>query len=276
MAECYTPFQKKDGDIVPCGKCENCGKRKVSSWSFRLMQEDRVSETSYFITLTYDTKYVPITPKGYMSLGERETVLSGKPEKARDLQLFFKRLRKANKHTGRDIKYYAVGEYGEKSFRPHYHIILFNVEIHTVEPSWGMGDVHYGYVSQASVGYTLKYISKARRIPLHKNDDRVPEFSIMSKGLGASYLNAKFYKWHHADPLNRMYCDLKDGKKISMPRYYKLKLYSDELRKEIGEATRKKMLLKKDVKKMSKRDRSEAAYAAQRRQARPDTSNNKI
>lgn len=278
MAECFRPYMTKEYGQVPCGYCENCRKRKVSGWSFRLMQEDRVSETAYFITLTYDAKYVPITKKGFMSLGERNQLLSGKsPKKARDLQLFFKRLRKANTHHGREIKYYAVGEYGEESFRPHYHIIIFNVDINTVEPSWGMGDVHYGFVSEASVGYTLKYISKPKRIPVHRNDDRVPEFSIMSKGLGLSYIKPAIFNWHHADAENRMYCNLKDGKKIAMPRYYKQKLYSDELRKKIGEATRLRMLKEQETKqKLSKRDKSEAAFASEKRQNARDRTRNKV
>lgn len=48
-------------------------------------------------------------------------------------------------------------------------------------------------------------------------------------------------KWHMADADNRMYCNLTDGKKISMPRYYKLKLYTDEERESIGAATLAKM-----------------------------------
>lgn len=38
-------------------------------------------------------------------------------------------------------------------------------------------------------------------------------------------------KWHKANPENRIYCPLKDGKKAPMPRYFKLKIY-DELEKE--------------------------------------------
>jgi len=47
--------------------------------------------------------------------------------------------------------------------------------------------------------------------------------------------------WHIADHENRMYCNLTDGKKIAMPRYYKQKIYTDEQRKIIGEATRARM-----------------------------------
>lgn len=265
MAECYTPYLTKEHGFVPCGKCESCYKRTISAWSFRLMQQDRVSHTSQFITLTYDTQHVPITKNKFMSLDKRHC------------QLFFKRLRKANEYHGRKISYYLAGEYGETTFRPHYHVILFNVELDTILPAWGMGDCHYGTVSEASVGYSLKYISKPSRVPLHKNDDRVPEFSLKSKGLGLNYITPAIYRWHHADPEERMYCNLKDGKKIAMPRYYKQKLYDEELRKQIGEATRKRILLERETKKkLSPRDKFEAALAAKRRVAEAAKRGNKI
>lgn len=111
----------------------------------------------------------------------------------RDVQLFFKRLRKSQPE-GTSIKYYTVGEYGGKTFRPHYHAIVFNAAINTIQDAWQMGTVHYGTVSGASIGYTLKYMAKISRIPLHSNDDRVPEFALMSKGLGEAYLKKK---WSH-------------------------------------------------------------------------------
>lgn len=44
-----------------------------------------------------------------------------------------------------------------------------------------------------------------------------------------------------------MYCNLTDGKKISMPRYYKEKIYPDEnLRKAIGYQARQKVLQAKE------------------------------
>jgi len=132
------------------------------------------------------------------------------------------------------IKYYAAGEYGGKTKRPHYHIILFNAQPELVEMSWQLGSVHYGKVSGASVGYTLKYMSKPRCIPMHRNDDRQPEFSLMSKGLGENYLDEKMISWHLKDANNRMYINLEEGKKAAMPRYYKDKIYSPGLRSEIA------------------------------------------
>lgn len=239
MAQCMTPYvlkpkwsDKQDGSIaVPCGKCPACTARRVSGWSFRLMQECRVAVSSYFLTITYDTKCVPITKTGFLSLQKK------------DLQDFFKRLRWA--HSKEEplppIKYFAVGEYGGKTKRPHYHIIMFNAYADLIQPAWNAGAVHFGDVTEASVGYCLKYIHKGPWRPAHRNDDREPQFSLMSQGLGKSYLNAENLRWHMDDARNRMYCNLTDGKKICMPRYYKQKIYGDELRKEIGKYQLAKM-----------------------------------
>lgn len=218
---CMTPYSVRDKFTndsipVPCGKCPDCVARRVSAWSFRLMQQDRVSNSSHFITLTYDTTHVPLTRAGYMSLNKR------------DVQLFLKRLRKAQcGNAPSPIKYFLVGEYGEKYNRPHYHALLFNVELRFIQPAWALGSVYYGTVTGASVGYTLKYMSKRGKIPMHRNDDRLPEFALMSKRLGANYLTESMINWYMADLENRMYCTLKDGRKITMPRYYKDKLFSD-------------------------------------------------
>lgn len=232
---CMNPFTLKEengGHQVPCGKCWNCKRRRASSWSVRLMKEYERSSTGYFVTLTYDTQYVPISKKGFMTLDKKH------------LQNFFKRLRQWHEKDAQSIKYYAVGEYGGKTLRPHYHIIVFNANIEFIEKSWSecvnkkegifrkLGDIHYGSLTEASVGYTLKYISKAKIIPLHQNDDRIPEFSLMSKGLGSNYLTEKMIKWHKNSPAERIFVPLKDGKKAPMPRYFKEKIF-DESEKDL-------------------------------------------
>lgn len=233
MAQCLTPFvvTKKISNEkvpVPCGKCPECMKRRISGWSFRLMEEEKYSYSAYFLTLTYDTRNVHITKNGYMGLCKR------------DLQLFFKRLRKAHPKTSATIKYYACGEYGGKTNRPHYHVILFNAELKLIQPAWNLGQIHYGMVSGASVGYTLKYMSKPSRIPMHRNDDRQREFSLMSKGIGKSYLSKQTVAWHIKGLTERMYVTTADGKKVSMPRYYKQKIYHETQRKAIAYATQKR------------------------------------
>lgn len=55
--------------------------------------------------------------------------------------------------------------------------------------------------------------------------------------------------WHYSDLKNRMYCTTEDGKKISMPRYYKDKLYHESQRKAIGVHARAETL-KRDMRRL--------------------------
>lgn len=234
MGSCLTPFAVKikkgitmsnETIGVPCGKCPECLKRRVSGWSFRLREEFKRATTAHFITLTYDTIHVPITTAGYMSCRKD------------DAQKFLKRLRNLYRHMEEPptIKYYLAAEYGGRTNRPHYHAIIFNVpDPYDIDKAWGLGSVHFAPVNAATIGYTLKYMDKPKKIPAHRNDDRLPEFGLMSKRLGDNYINPDTIHYHHADLQNRCYLTIEDGKKIAMPRYYKQKIYEDTQRKAIA------------------------------------------
>lgn len=216
---------------VPCGRCPNCRKRRTDDWVFRLQQEERSALSSNFITLTYDGNNVPLA-----SLSGRMTL---QPE---DLTNFFKRLRhyenkQFNKKSRPDlftpsgkpifpIRYYACGEYGTNRWRPHYHIILLNVkDTRNITKAWTLGGVDLRTVSGNAIAYTAGYINKLKRIPQYPGDDRHPEISRMSKGLGASYLTPQIKKYY-TDDLSRLYCTKSDGGKIAMPRYYRKRLFT--------------------------------------------------
>lgn len=215
---CKTPYYVKRParkDVpVPCGRCPDCKKRRVNDWVFRLQQQDRISHTAYFITLTYDNDHITLSKNKFKTLVKK------------DLQLFFKRLRERQKKL--KIKYYACGEYGgSKKRRPHYHAIIFNVEkVESISDCWTLGLTHYGTVTGASIAYTCKYIDKKKRIPEFKNDDRLPEFSIMSKKLGVNFLTDNVVK-HYKSNLSNALVYTKQGTKIALPRYYKKKIYTE-------------------------------------------------
>lgn len=233
------PKHSRDKIPIACGKCLICYKRKISQWSFRLMQQEKVCVSAYFITLTYATKNVPISDEGYLSLSKRDVQLFYKSLRKLHSQ-YSKQLRKACRKLGTkvpeqpSIKYYTVGEYGTRTKRPHYHAILFNAQLELIQGAWDHGGVHYGEVTPASIHYTLSYMCKPRKVPEFDGDDRSKEFALMSKGLGKSYITEKMVQWHLADLENRMYCNLEGGKKIAMPRYYKDKIYSEMERKRIA------------------------------------------
>lgn len=248
MAYCIEPYRKEGSEIsFPCGKCFDCRKRRAASWGFRLSQQCQISDTAYFITLTYNTENL------HFALKARRPTLN-----KRDVQLFIKRLRK--QHPGQKLKYYLAAEYGgTKKMRPHYHLIIFNMQLTTLlgeqtarrtlkVPTlyldgkfeyniklWDKGHITIGTVTNASSMYTLKYLSKPKRVPQYKRDDREPEFSLISKNIGKNYTDSQQIKdWHRADPNERMFVHFQNYK-IAMPRYYKEQIYTAEEREQIAE-----------------------------------------
>lgn len=188
--------------------------RRVQGWAFRLLQEEKHCSSSFFLTLTYDDDHVPI------SRNDRQTLCK------RHLQLFMKRLRKRAKLKTGKLIYYAVGEYGSKTARPHYHMILFNARETDIISSWDYGSVYFGDVRGGSVGYTLKYICKPVSRKRAKDDDRIPEFSLMSKGIGLSYITPEIIDWHQEALFERFYIPTTDGNRIPIPRIYQKYLYT--------------------------------------------------
>lgn len=212
-----------DGELtqkvpVPCGKCYACANKRVNDWVYRLEWERRRSFSSYFITLTYNNENVPISKNGYMTC------------KIDHVQKFLKRLRKHEPDS--NIKYYAASEYGSRTYRPHYHLIIFGVEnIDNIRKAWTkkgkpIGAVHKGTVTSRSIAYTLKYIQKPSRIPIHKRDDRQKERSLMSKGLGDNYLSEPMKKYHKKNLGSVIIVEREY--KMMLPRYYMDKIYDDE------------------------------------------------
>lgn len=224
-------LSKKRYIAVPCGRCSTCLLRKRSDWTIRIKEELKNSIGSAFVTLTYQTKFLPVTENGEITLSKR------------DLQLFLKRLRK---HIS--FKYYAVGEYGSERNRPHYHIIFLGIGNDSlyfqklVEKCWSqdgelIGRIDSGYGSGASINYTAGYIINRYDFV---NSEIQPPFSLTSKSLGVSYVD-KMRDWHSQD-LNRQYVPGENGSKYPLPRYYKNKLFTDEQKRKIKKIYEKRIL----------------------------------
>lgn len=151
-----------DGALtVPCGQCMECRITQTRNWATRMVLEAKMHEENCFITLTYDEDNRP----------------KNKSLTKDDMQKFLKRYRK--KLSPLKIRYYMTGEYGETTFREHYHLCIFGHMPEDKKPFkknkhgdiiytsemlsklWGKGFVTVGNFNATTAEYCAKYITKA-------------------------------------------------------------------------------------------------------------------
>lgn len=224
---------------MKCGQCMECRLAYSREWAIRISHEAKMHDRSCFLTLTYDDVNLP-------RFGQLVK---------RDLQLFFKRLRKS---CGR-FRYVASGEYGELKRRPHFHIALFGLDFSedrieygqgikgqtmyvspTVATVWNKSAFPMGHtigsLTFESAAYIARYITKkvtgvgASPLPLACDPDGGelvmpnPEFLVCSKGIGRGWFRDFFMS--DVYPHARVITD--QGTPAPVPRYYK------SLLKELG------------------------------------------
>lgn len=168
---CSFPAQHS-GFVHPCGKCFACRSNQRRTWTHRIMLESMCHGDNCFITLTYDDDHLP------------DELIPG------DLQLFLKRLRRY--YEPNRFRFFAVGEYGDRSARPHYHLALFGFPLgrkDLIDKAWqDYGFTMVGDLNFKSASYIGGYVTKKLQ---KKADPRLegkkPEFNRMSlkPGIGA-------------------------------------------------------------------------------------------
>lgn len=206
---------------LPCGQCIGCKLERSRKWALRCMHESKLYEENAFITLTYDDEHLP--PGGTLRL--------------EDFQNFMKRLRK--KFTGRKIRFFHCGEYGENTKRPHYHACLFNIDFSdkyawkkenenqlyrspTLEKLWPEGQSTIGSVTFESAAYVARYITK--KITGPRADEHYqglkPEYVTMSRGKGLGF---GWYEKFKRDLYPDDFALINRGDKLvkcKIPKYY--------------------------------------------------------
>lgn len=193
----------------------------------RCLHESSLYDSNCFITLTYDDDHLPLGGNLIYP----------------DFQKFMKRLRK---RFGSNIRFYCGGEYGETTYRPHFHACLFNFDfpdkvyfkrssafgdkLYTskiLEELWPFGMSSVGDVSFHSAAYIARYcvqkvtgdaaLAHYRVVtPDGEIIDRNPEFNHMSlkPGIGSAWL-AKY----KTDVYPHDYVII-NGVKVKPPKYY--------------------------------------------------------
>lgn len=221
---------------VPCGKCIGCRLDYSRRWADRMMLELQTVGKGLFVTLTYRnedahwTQFDPDTDEPMYATVDK-----------RDCQLWMKRLRK--RFPNLKLRFYLGAEYGEKTLRPHYHVILFGVGLSDIpdllphgrnelgqqyytsamlSETWLHGHVLVSDVSWRTCAYVARYVTKKLNGPWsidYAVRNVFPEFALMSRkpGIGKQYLE------DHPECLDFASINLSTpdgGLKIQIPKYY--------------------------------------------------------
>lgn len=225
---------------IPCGKCIGCRIDYKRSWADRLTYHSfNREENSYFITLTYDDEHI--------SDLEHSPIYDLYALNFEHMTEFIKNLR--NKFRDSNIDYYYSGEYGDTFFRPHFHLIIFDLPLDDLEfwkldnegapiytselihKIWKRGICSISKFAWLNAAYTAGYVEK-------KRDGRaqseyiavglVPEGCRMSRRPGIAY---DYYLDNYKDiwknngisvPRN-----VNSSGKLGIPRYFR-KLATDK------------------------------------------------
>ncbi|QXN75108.1 replication initiator protein [Microvirus mar25] len=237
---------------VPCGHCIGCRLDRSKAWSDRMLLEYNTDRDTYskhtalFVTLTYDEVSLPrfVCSDG-MTRGNLNVV---------DIQNFMKRLRKFLNHK---VRFFCAGEYGDTTFRPHYHMILFgcslsdfpdiavyshDFELHqdlffspTLDRVWGKGSCKFCPASYGTMAYVAQYVIKKQFVCDNVDSfyrGRKPPFITMSRrpGIGSDFFGEDCFD----DDLLVPSVAVNDGDDVhivKIPRSYleKLKLTNQDL-----------------------------------------------
>lgn len=194
---CRNPYMAPGNIAYGCGQCLPCRINTRRMWAHRILLECTQHPVNSFWTLTYDDAHLPLSKSGLPTLMYPH------------LTLFLKRLRwDYQQRLGMELRYFAVGEYGTRTQRPHYHLALFNYPscdrgasffnrrgnccpvCDRVQEIWGQGSVYAGQLEDASATYISGYITKKLNSKDPALGDRQPEQSRKSlkPGIGAGFI----------------------------------------------------------------------------------------
>lgn len=243
------------GDFIeiPCGKCTACRLDHAKNWSNRCMLEMKYHDSNYFVTLTYDNEHLNyIDDDGTyhnnlrVSYDSDGQIINRPTLNKKDLQDFFKRLRDKLDYP---IRYFACGEYGDSTKRPHYHVIIFGLKLDDLKfykkseigndyytsdfltSTWKQGYVVVTNVTPETVAYTARYTTKKAfgiDNKYYTDLNIEPEFIVMSRrpGIAKQYFEDEYIKKGKKLSEDIIVSSANKGLKFKPSRYFE-KLYDE-------------------------------------------------
>lgn len=232
-----------------CGVCRACLVNKARKMSTLCDLEEQDHRYCVFVTLTYADQYIPkclpyfdfknntwhlvsqcdrlneygqvvaydyadthANGTSYMHDLLDKTRLNGCLSylSVREIQLFLKRFRKnISKYTNEKIRYYAVGEYGPKTFRAHYHILFYFDQDETLSSfvdalykSWKFGLIDYSLSRGKCSSYVASYVNSRVSLPQLYSCRAVRPFQLHSSFFAVGFYRSQREKIYSQEPIN--------------------------------------------------------------------------
>lgn len=139
-----------------------------------------------------------------------------------DCQKFLKRLRFHSKDKyNEEIRFYGVSEYGPRTYRPHWHLLLFfnsdelaSVIQQLVSESWSYGRTTCELSRGGSASYVASYVNSNVCLPsLYLQHKEIRARSLHSKGYGNNHVFPCQASIHDLDKMSSL---LLNGESISV------------------------------------------------------------
>lgn len=255
---------------IPCGRCAGCRLGRAQAWSIRCQHEASLHDENCFVTLTYDDGHLP-------SVGGAGGVSPAVASSVSSSTLFYPHVQAFNRSLRKRVapkrfSFLCAGEYGERTSRPHYHMLLFGHrfdrlwdlsrrgevgqlgESDEVKELWPFGNHFVGELTPQSASYVSQYCLK--KVYGQGGDSfydvvepfsgevlgrRVPEFLRMSL---RPAIGRRWFEKFGSDVLPRDVA-LSENVRYHVPRYYE-KLFATESPLEMDEVEFHRHILSKE------------------------------
>lgn len=241
-----TWLDKREEIQIPCGQCLGCRLEYSRQWAIRCQHEMKFHKENCFITITYDDDHLPrkgVNKKHIQDFIKRLRYYLSNDEN------FQKRLKL---YHGRDptfkpevnLRYFGCSEYGDQTYRPHYHFILFGFcpddlvlfsksektgccvyKSDFLTDIWGQGNVLVGESCNfETAAYIARYVVKQfkQKEILNENFKKLNKnFILCSRrpAIGARFFEENIGQLERLDKVL-----IREGVRCLPPKYYDKKL----------------------------------------------------
>lgn len=231
---------------IGCGRCKECREQRAREWQVRLLEDIKDNHNGNFTTLTFNTEslrelahdvrnWIIVDGKRTRFKREIKGYMLDNEICKRAMRLFNERWRRKYKKA---IRHWMITELGhENTEHVHMHGILYTPEgQEAINERWGYGftqigkwenGIHINYVNEQTVNYMIKYVSKMDFL----HSEYYPKI-LCSPGIGSGYIKrAEYNQFRYEDTIEGY--KTRTGHVISLPTYYRNKIYTDNEREAL-------------------------------------------